>query len=347
MHDSGSASAEDRRTLIEEIQQLKSERNAVVLAHYYQRGEIQDVADDIGDSFKLAQEAARTSADVIVLAGVMFMAETAKILSPGKTVLIPDAKAGCPLADSAPVQSFASYREQHPEHLALTYINSSTEVKAFSDIICTSSVARKILAAIPKDQPVLFSPDENLGRYIGEELDRDMLLWKGNCLVHMRFSPEKLSEMRSQHPDAKVAAHPECERAILDQADFIGSTSAILKYSQDNPARKFIIVTEPGIIHQMKLADPTKEYLPAPSRGWASENLCRNMKKNTLEKLHDSLLHLQPEIYVDEQLAEAARTPIQRMLDIGAASGDEHIDIIRSIELPFQRSKIERQLAIA
>jgi quinolinate synthase len=307
--------------LFREIELLKKEKNAIVLAHYYQDADIQDVADYIGDSLGLAQEAERTTADQIVFAGVHFMAETAKILNPGKKVLLPDLKAGCSLADSAPVPLFQAFREQHPDHIVISYINCSAGIKALSDIICTSSNAEKIIESLPEDQKIIFAPDRNLGAYLVKKTGRDMLLWNGACIVHEIFSLEKITKLKIRHPKAKLIAHPECEEPILRLADFIGSTTALLKYSQKDPSTEFIVATEAGILHQMQLASPAKTFIPAPPENNCACNDCPYMKLNTLEKLYLAMKYEEPELVMDEDLRRAARKPIERMLEISARYG--------------------------
>ena len=297
-----------------EILRLKKEMNAVLLAHYYQESEIQDLADVIGDSLELSRRAAATNADVIVFAGVHFMAETAKILNPGKPVLLPDLEAGCSLAEGCPGPAFRAWREAHPGHVSITYINCSADVKAASDIICTSSNAEKIIRQIPADQPILFAPDRNLGRYLSKKTGRAMVIWDGSCVVHETFSEAKIIELQLTHPDAEVIAHPECEDALLARASYIGSTSALLAYVQKSGTRRFIVATEPGIIHQMKKAAPGKEYIPAPPLANCACNECPYMKLNTLEKLYLCMKNRTPEIVMDEATREAALRPIQRML---------------------------------
>ena len=300
--------------LVEEIQRLKKERNAVLLAHYYQDGEIQDVADFLGDSLQLAQAAAKTTADVICFAGVHFMAETAKILNPDKIVVVPDMAAGCSLADGCPVDRFRAWRAKHPDAVSITYINCSAEVKAESDYICTSSNAEKIVRAIPADKEILFAPDKNLGRFLAKKLGREMLLWQGSCIVHETFSERKLVALRERHPDAKLVAHPECEEPILRMADFVGSTTALLKFTIDDPATKFIVATEPGIVHQMKKASPNKEFIDAPPEGNCACNECPHMKLNSLEKVYLALRDLAPRIEMREDLRAKARVAIDRMM---------------------------------
>ena len=304
--------------LFAEIEKLKKEKNAVILAHYYQEPDIQDVADYIGDSLGLAQNAATTSADIIVFAGVHFMAETAKILNPGKKVLLPDLKAGCSLSDSAPPPLFKAFKDKHPDHLVITYINCSAGMKALSDIICTSSNAQKIVESLPPDQPIIFAPDRNLGAYINKQTGRNMLLWNGACMVHEIFSLEKITKLKIRHPKAKLIAHPECEEPVLALADFIGSTTGLLKFSQTDPSQEFIVATEAGILHQMQKANPTKTFIPAPPNNTCACNDCPYMKLNTLEKLYLCLKYETPEITMEEELRLAARKPIDRMLEISA-----------------------------
>ena len=307
--------------LFSEIEKLKKEKNAIILAHYYQDADIQDVADYLGDSLGLAQQAEKTDADLIVFAGVHFMAETAKILNPTKKVVLPDLKAGCSLADSAPGPLFKAFREKHPDHIVISYINCSAEVKALSDIICTSSNAEKIVDSVPKDQKIIFAPDRNLGAYLVKKTGRDMLLWDGACMVHEIFSLEKITKLKIRHPEAKLIAHPECEEPILRLADFIGSTTALLKYSQSDTAKEFIVATEAGILHQMQLSSPEKTFIPAPPTNNCACNDCPHMKLNTLEKLYLCMKYEEPELIMDVALREAARKPIQRMLEISAKYG--------------------------
>jgi quinolinate synthase len=307
--------------LFSEIERLKKEKNAIVLAHYYQEPDIQDVADFIGDSLALSQKAATADADIIVFAGVHFMAETAKILNPNKKVLLPDLKAGCSLADSAPADLFKKFKDQYPDHLVITYINCSAEMKALSDIICTSSNAEAIINSLPNEQKIIFAPDKNLGAYLIKKTGRDMVLWNGSCMVHELFSVKKITKLKMRHPEAKVIAHPECEEAVLREADFIGSTNALLKYTAQNPAHEFIVVTESGIIHQMKIQSPFKTFIAAPPDNLCACNDCPYMKLNTLEKLYLCMLYEKPEIMMDEKLRIAAEKPIERMLEISARYG--------------------------
>ena len=307
--------------LVREIDKLKREKNAVLLAHYYQDSDIQDVADYIGDSLGLAQQAARTKADIIVFAGVHFMAETAKILNPQKKVLMPDAHAGCSLADSCPPPLFRKFKEQYPDHTVISYINCTAGIKALSDIICTSSNAVKIVETLPPDTPVIFAPDRNLGRYVMEKTGRDMVLWNGTCMVHEIFSQEKITKLRHRHPDAKLIAHPECEEAILEMADFIGSTTGLLKFTREDNSPVYIVATETGILHQMQKASPHKQFIPAPPDNLCACNDCPHMKRNTLEKVYNCMRYEQSEILMDKTILEQARKPIQRMLDISASLG--------------------------
>src|SRR6187200_2139814 len=307
--------------LFAEIERLKKEKNAIILAHYYQEPDIQDVADFIGDSLGLAQQAEKTTADIIVIAGVHFMAETAKILNPHKKVLLPDLKAGCSLSDSAPPALFKIFRDKHPDHIVITYINCSAGMKALSDIICTSSNAQKIVESLPADQKIIFAPDKNLGAYINKQTGRNMLLWNGACMVHEIFSLEKITKLKMRHPKAKVIAHPECEDPVLRIADFIGSTTGLLKYTQKEDAKEFIVVTETGIIHQMQKVNPTKTFIPAPPENNCACNDCPHMKRNTLEKLYLCMEYEVPEIAMEEELRLAARKPIERMLEISKKAG--------------------------
>ncbi|RPE13644.1 quinolinate synthase NadA [Chitinophaga lutea] len=307
--------------LFAEIERLKKEKNAIILAHYYQEPDIQDVADYIGDSLGLSQQAAKTDADIIVFAGVHFMAETAKILSPQKKVLLPDLKAGCSLADSAPPELFKKFRDQYPDHIVISYINCSAGIKALSDIICTSSNAEKIIESVPKDQPIIFAPDRNLGSYLIKKTGRDMVLWNGACMVHEIFSLEKITKLKMRHPNAKIIAHPECEAPVLAIADFIGSTTGLLKFTQRDDAQEYIVVTETGILHQMQKENPAKTFIPAPPNNACACNDCPHMKLNTLEKLYLCMEYEQPEITMEENLRLAAKKPIDRMLEISAQAG--------------------------
>jgi quinolinate synthase len=299
-----------------EINRLKKELNAVILAHYYQESEIQDIADFIGDSLELARKAKTTDADVIVFAGVHFMAETAKILNPNKLVLLPDLEAGCSLADSCPASSFSAFREKNPHHIAITYINCSADVKALSDIICTSSNAEKIINQIPKDRKIIFSPDRNLGKYLIKKTGRDMLLWNGACIVHETFSERKIIDLKIQFPEAKLIAHPECEDVILRRSDYIGSTTKLLKYVQEDSASTYIVATEAGILHQMQKFAPNKKFIAAPPEKNCSCNECPYMRLNTLEKLYLCMIDKKPEIQLDDMVIRKALLPIEKMLEM-------------------------------
>jgi quinolinate synthase len=302
--------------LEDEIERLKEERNAVILAHYYQDSEIQDLADFIGDSLQLAQEAAKTRADVICFAGVHFMAETAKILNPDKVVVIPDLEAGCSLASGAPAEKIAAWKARHPGAVLVSYINCSAAVKALSDYIVTSSNAEKICAKIPADKEILFAPDKNLGGWINKRLGREMVLWPGTCIVHDTFSERKLAGLKERHPGALVLAHPECEDVVLRMADYVGSTTGILKFAAASDEKEFIVATEPGILHQMTKAAPDKTFIPAPPEASCACNECPHMKKNTLEKVYLSLRDLEPRLDMEPALMRAARVPIDRMLEL-------------------------------
>jgi len=300
------------------IADLKRELNAVILAHYYQNSDLQDIADYIGDSLGLAQAAAKTNADVIVFVGVHFMAETAKILNPTKQVLLPDLNAGCSLADSCPPEEFRQFKEAHPDHKVVSYINCSAQIKAMSDVICTSANAVKIVNSFPPDQPLIFAPDRNLGRYVAEQTGRNLLLWQGTCIVHEIFSEQKLVALKVQHPHAAVIAHPECEPQVLRHADFIGSTTALIKFVARSDAQEFIVVTEPGVIHQMEKVAPGKVFIPAPPNNNCACNECPYMRLNTLEKLYQTMRNRAPEIVLEESLRQQALIPIQRMLELSA-----------------------------
>jgi quinolinate synthase len=308
------AAIDPKLDLFDEIARLKREMNAIVLAHYYQEPDIQDIADYIGDSLGLARQAAATNAEVIVFAGVHFMAETAKILNPHKQVLLPDLAAGCSLADQCPADQFSAFIAKHPNHLVISYINCTAAVKALSDIICTSSNAVSIVEQLPKDQPIIFAPDRNLGKYVSEKTGRDLVLWQGACIVHETFSEKKLVQLKVQYPDAEVIAHPECEPPVLRHADFIGSTTGLLKYTQTSEKRAFIVVTESGILHQMQRACPDKQFIPAPPEANCACNECPYMRLNTLEKLYLCMRDRTPEITLDPQIAERALKPMERML---------------------------------
>jgi quinolinate synthase len=307
--------------LFAEIERLKKEKNAILLAHYYQEPDIQDVADFIGDSLGLAQQAEKTNADIIVFAGVHFMAETAKIINPFKKVLLPDLKAGCSLSDSAPPELFKKFKEKYPDHIVITYINCSAGMKALSDIICTSSNAEKIIDSLPREQKIIFAPDKNLGAYLNKKTGRNMVLWNGACMVHEIFSLEKITKLKIRHPQARVIAHPECEAPVLAIADYIGSTTGLLKYTEKSDANEFIVVTETGILHQMQKNNPGKTFIPAPPNNSCACNDCPHMKLNTLEKLYLCMEYETPEITMDEDLRLAALKPIQRMLDISKQYG--------------------------
>lgn len=307
--------------LFSEIERLKKEKKAILLAHYYQEPDIQDVADYIGDSLGLAQQAEKTKAEMIVFAGVHFMAETAKILNPAKKVVIPDMKAGCSLSDSCPPTLFKKFKEQHPGYVVVSYINCSAGVKALSDVICTSSNAKAIVESFPKDQPIIFAPDRNLGAYINKVTGREMLLWNGACMVHEIFSLEKIARLKVRHPKAKLIAHPECEESILKLADYIGSTTGLLKYTGSDSSQEYIVATEAGILHQMMKANPSKTFIPAPPNNACACNDCPHMKRNTLEKLYLCMQYEAPEIIMDEEERKAAKKPIDRMLDISAKAG--------------------------
>ena len=302
--------------LVSEIQKLKREKNAVILAHYYQDGDVQDVADFIGDSLQLAQAAAKTSSDVICFAGVHFMAETAKILNPERIVVVPDLEAGCSLADGCPPEKFAAWKARYPNAISVSYINCSAGVKAHSDYIVTSSNAEKIVAQLPTDRPILFAPDKNLGRWLQKRTGRDLLLWQGSCIVHDTFSERKIIGLKERNKGALLLAHPECEDPILRMADFIGSTTNILNYAVQSPHKTFIVATEPGILHQMQKAAPEKDFIPAPPEANCACNECPHMRKNTLEKTYLALRDLEPRLEMDPALMLAARTPIDRMLSL-------------------------------
>lgn len=307
--------------LVAEITKLKKERNAVILAHYYQDSEIQDIADYVGDSLGLSQQAAETEADIIVFAGVHFMAETAKMLSPSKKVLLPDLKAGCSLADSCPAPVFKKFKEKYPNHKVVSYINCTAELKTLTDICCTSTNARHIIDSIPLDQPIIFAPDVNLGRWLVKETGRDMVLWNGSCMVHEIFSHEKITKLKIRHPEAKFIAHPECEAHILDMADHVGSTSSLLRFTRENPSKEFIVATEPGIIHQMEKASPDKTFYPAPPNNTCACNECPHMKRNTMEKLYLCMKYELPEITLQDWVIEKGVASINRMLEISAKAG--------------------------
>ena len=308
--------------LVKEIDKLKKEKNAVILAHFYQTGDIQDIADFVGDSLKLAQEAAKTDADMIVFAGVHFMAETAKILCPDKKVILPDLEAGCSLADSAPAKDFAKFKKDHPDHMVISYVNTTAEIKSMTDIICTSSNAKEIIDTLPADQKIIFAPDKNLGGFINSVTNREMVLWDGACHVHEDFSVERILELRKENPDAKIIAHPECEKHVLLIADHIGSTSSLLNYTKDTEFDKFIVATESGILHQMRKSNPQKTFIAAPPKDALCVcNDCNFMKLNNLQKIYNALKYELPEVNLEEDLRIKAEKPIRRMLKISADLG--------------------------
>ena len=307
--------------LVEAINRLKKEKNAVILAHYYQESEIQDVADYIGDSLGLSQKAASTEADIIVFAGVHFMAETAKILSPHKKVLLPDLKAGCSLADSCPPHLFREFKKKYPDHVVVSYINCTAELKTLTDICCTSTNAVQIIESIPKDKQIIFAPDKNLGAYLEKKTGRDMVLWNGACMVHEIFSHEKIVKLRQRHPNAKFIAHPECEAHILEMADFIGSTTGLLKYTMSDSATEYIVATEAGILHQMQKSSPNKTFIPAPPNNHCACNDCPHMKRNTMEKLWLCMEYELPEIILPDWVIAEGRASIDRMLEVSAKAG--------------------------
>jgi quinolinate synthase len=307
--------------LFEEIKKLKREKNAIILAHYYQDSDIQDIADYIGDSLGLARQAQETKADMIVFAGVHFMAETAKILNPTRKVLVPDLLAGCSLSDSCPPALFKKFKEKYPDHKVVSYINCSAAIKSLSDVICTSANAVSIVNSFPLDQPLIFAPDKNLGRFVNEKTGRKMVLWDGACMVHEIFSLEKITRLKARNPNAKLIAHPECEEDILQIADMIGSTTALLKFSQEDPSTEFIVATEAGILHQMIKKSPHKKFIPAPPNNNCACNECPHMKKNTLEKIYNAMKYELPAIELDESLREAAKKPIDAMLAISQQAG--------------------------
>ena len=306
-----------RLDLFSEIERLKQEKNAVLLAHYYQEAHIQDMADYIGDSLGLSRQAAETDADMIVFAGVHFMAESAKIMNPAKKVILPDLNAGCSLADTCPADEFAAWLDQYPDHTVITYVNSSAAVKALSDITCTSSSAAHIINQIPDDQPIVFAPDRNLGRYLMRETGRDdMVLWDGVCIVHETFSEQKLVRLQVRHPEALVIAHPECEEVVLNHADFIGSTSQLRRFVSEDANDSFIVATEEGLLHQMRKDNPEKEFIPAPPESGCNCNQCPHMRLNTIEKLYLCLKHEAPEVTLEEEMRVRALEPIERMMEM-------------------------------
>jgi quinolinate synthase len=310
-----------RLDLFAEIARLKKEKNAVILAHYYQDSDIQDIADYIGDSLGLAQQAEKTDASMIVFCGVHFMAETAKLVNPLKTVVLPDLRAGCSLADACPPDEFRRFREAHPGHIVISYINCSAAIKAQSDIICTSSNSVQIVNSIPKETPIIFAPDKNLGAWVAKKTGRNLVLWDGACMVHEIFSQQKIHALKSAHPEALLIAHPECEEPVLKMADFIGSTTGLLKYTQTNPAQSFIVATESGILHQMQKQSPGKTFIPAPPMNNCACNDCPHMKLNTLEKVYLCMKHEQPQVEVPAEIFDAALRPIRRMLELSAQLG--------------------------
>ena len=308
--------------LIKAINELKKEKNAVILGHYYQKGEIQDIADYVGDSLALAQWAAKTKADIIVMCGVHFMGETAKVLCPEKKVLVPDMNAGCSLADSCPADQFAQFVKEHPGYTVISYVNTTAAVKAVTDVVVTSTNAKQIVESFPKDEKIIFGPDRNLGNYINSVTNRQMLLWDGACHVHEQFSVEKILELKTQYPDAIVLAHPECKSTVLKLADVVGSTAALLKYAVNSSEQRFIVATESGILHEMQKKCPEKTFIPAPPNdSTCACNECSFMRLNTLEKLYECLKNESPEILVDPEIAEKAVKPIKRMLEIPETLG--------------------------
>lgn len=298
------------------IDELKKQKNAIIMAHYYQDAAIQDIADYVGDSLALAQWAAKTQADIIVMCGVHFMGETAKILSPDKKVLVPDVQAGCSLADSCPADAFASFIEKYPNHTVISYVNTTAAVKALTDVVVTSTNAKSIVETFPKDQPIIFGPDYNLGNYINQVTGRNMVLWNGGCHVHEKFSVQKIKELKKQYPDAPVLTHPECKQEVVEISDFVGSTAAILNYAGKSEAKRFIVVTECGILHKMRQQYPDKEFIAAPAIDGSACNECNYMRLNTLEKVYNCLLNETPEVIVDKELAEKAVKPIVKMLEL-------------------------------
>ena len=307
--------------LFEEIESLKKEKNAVILAHYYQEGDIQDIADFVGDSLALAQKAAKTDADIILFAGVEFMAETAKILSPEKKVLLPDLKAGCSLAESCPAEEFSKFKSEHPDHIVISYVNCSAEVKALTDIVCTSTNAVQIIESLPKNQKIIFGPDRNLGAYLKKTTGRDLVIWDGSCMVHEIFSLEKIVALQAENPDSEIIAHPECESDLLEHASFIGSTAALLNYSKKSDCSTFIVATESGILHQMQKDAPEKTFIPAPPLNNCACNDCPHMRLNTLEKLYNCLKYEDPEMNLNQSLIYDAKLPIVKMLEISEKLG--------------------------
>lgn len=312
----------EKQELIEKINFLRKEKNAIILAHYYQDKDIQDIADFVGDSLALAQWAAKTTADIIVLCGVHFMAETAKILSPDKRVFLPDNDASCSLAESCPAEDFKSFTDKHPDHIVISYVNTTAAVKALTDIVVTSTNAKQIVETLPEDAKIIFGPDKNLGDYINKLTGRDMLLWDGACHVHEQFSLEKILKLKKEYPEALILSHPECRPYILEVSDHVGSTSSILKYATESPNKQFIVATESGILHQMALKNPDKQFIPAPPEdSTCACNDCFYMKMNTLEKLYLCLKNESPEVFIDEKLRVDAVKPIEKMLEISAEYG--------------------------
>lgn len=307
--------------LFAEIKRIKQEKNAIILAHYYQDADIQDIADYIGDSLGLAQQAEKTKADMIVFAGVHFMAETAKLLNPTKKVVMPDFRAGCSLAEGCPPDAFKTFKDAHPDHVVISYINCTAGIKALSDIICTSSNAVQIVESLPKDTKIIFAPDKNLGAWVAKKTGRDLVLWDGACMVHEIFSLEKITKLKIRHPEALLIAHPECEEAVLKIADFIGSTTALLKFATNSTAKSFIVATESGILHQMQKSAPDKTFIPAPPNNNCACNDCPHMKLNTLEKVYLCMKHEEPQVEIAEELREAALKSLQRMMTISATLG--------------------------
>lgn len=308
--------------LVKEINRMRKEKNALILSHFYQTGDLQDIADSVGDSLALAQRASKTSADIIVLCGVHFMGETAKILCPDKKVLVPDLNAGCSLADSCPVESFAAFVKAHPGYTVISYVNTSAAVKAYTDIVVTSTNARQIVESFPKEEKIIFGPDRNLGNYINSITGRNMLLWNGACQVHEEFSLEKILQQKAIYPEADVIAHPECKQVILQISDFVGSTAALIKYAVRSPKKQFIVATESGVIHEMQKQCPDKQFIPAPPNdSTCACNECNFMRLNTMQKLYNALKYEQPEIVVDEEISRKAIRPIQKMLEISAKLG--------------------------
>jgi quinolinate synthase len=311
------ASVDPGMDLVTEIAKLKSSRNAIILAHYYQEPEIQDIADFVGDSLQLSQQAAKTNADVIAFCGVHFMAETAKILNPSKRVVIPDMDAGCSLADRCPGDVFGKWLEQFPDHEVVSYINCSAEVKAHSTVICTSSNAIRVVESIPKNKKIVFAPDRHLGKWVMQQTGREMVLWPGFCIVHEQFQAKRIATTKAQYPSAKLIAHPECDASVSQMADFVGSTAALLRFVIESPAKQFIVATEAGILHQMQIKRPDAELIPAPADSGCNCSLCPYMKLNSLEKLYLSLRDLQPELTLDESIRVKALRPLERMLALG------------------------------